>query len=573
MWLVAFLAGPVQGDDFIWSRTGDNGNWSSTANWSGPGGRFPDDPDEQAIFNSPAGMGMPIQNASMTNGLGQLTFNYTGWTVYVDPDPLRFNSITNYGYNAINSYATGGAGLNIIYPGIEFLGDSQIIHTGSGSTLVIAYGGFIGSYGPTISSVNPTSSDTGAVRLDVASSVSGPFYLRQGTLLVRNSSALGTSTATVNIGGDQYVTDGGNARLLTDAANVTVPKNLRVRSYTGRNVNATIGGNQTSGNSIFSGTITLDLNATLTSANTDGNAVSFTNTISGVGGITKAGPGRVVLSAANSYQGATAISTGMLSMGAAGVLPSTTAVTLANAAGTSLSLNGFNQTIGSLSGGGGLGGGVALGSAQLTVGSGNYAGSISGAGGSLRKTGAGTLALSGSNSYTGDTWVTAGMLLVNGTHANGGGYTVASNATLGGTGTIGANINVQGGGILAPGISIGALTVNGAVGLGGTLKVEVVDLGGIGAGGADLLSVSDNLDITKATVDFDVFGIPQEKAYVFADYSSLTGRQFAKVVDLPAGYYIDYNYLNENKIALVIPEPCTLGLLILGGLGLRRRRW
>ncbi len=53
---------------------------------------MPDDPDERAIFNHPSTNGMPIQNANMTEGLGQLRFNHAGWTVY-GTDPLRFNSI------------------------------------------------------------------------------------------------------------------------------------------------------------------------------------------------------------------------------------------------------------------------------------------------------------------------------------------------------------------------------------------------------------------------------------------------------------------------------------------------
>ena len=47
-------------------------------------------------------------------------------------------------------------------------------------------------------------------------------------------------------------------------------------------------------------------------------------------------------------------------MGVANALPATTALTLANAAGAALNLNGNAQTIGSLSGGGPYGGNVNL---------------------------------------------------------------------------------------------------------------------------------------------------------------------------------------------------------------------
>ena len=407
-----------QTDDFIWDRPAaqGNGNWSASTNWSGPSGRFPDDPDERAVFNNPANMGMPIQNASMPNGLGQLVFNYTGWTVYVE-DALRFNSVSYFSYNAIYCYATGGAGAITLYPQIELLGASQNIYTASGATLVLASpsSGFIGSYGPTISSVNPTAEDTGAVRLDVGSTCTGPFYLRQGTLLIRHNDALGQSTATVNIGGDQWVTNGANARLLADASGITVPKNIRVRSYPDRNVNATIGGNHATGSSTFSGSVTLDLSANLTAAGSS--TVTFSNQITGVGGITKTGPGTVVLAAANNYQGPTNVQAGTLRTAASGALPSTTAVTMANVSGALLDLAGYWQTIASLDGGGAVGGNVALGSAQLTVGGGSFVGAISGTGGSLRKVGSDTLTLSGTNTYTGATIIEGGTLRAGSTGA------------------------------------------------------------------------------------------------------------------------------------------------------------
>jgi autotransporter-associated beta strand protein len=124
-----------------------------------------------------------------------------------------------------------------------------------------------------------------------------------------------------------------------------------------------------------------------------------------------------------------------------------------------------------------------LGSKSLTVGSNNQSTTVSGSiedggvvggtGGSLVKTGTGTLVLSGVNSYTGSTTVNAGALGVNGSNSASVLTIVNDGGTLGGTGTVGTT-QIHGGGTLSPGNSIGTLTVNGnlAFGAGSTYAVE-----------------------------------------------------------------------------------------------------
>jgi autotransporter-associated beta strand protein len=124
-----------------------------------------------------------------------------------------------------------------------------------------------------------------------------------------------------------------------------------------------------------------------------------------------------------------------------------------------------------------------LGSKSLTVGSNNQSTTVSGSiedggvvggtGGSLVKTGTGTLVLSGVNSYTGSTTVNAGALGVNGSNSASVLTIVNAGGTLGGTGTVGTT-QIHGGGTLSPGNSIGTLTVNGnlAFGAGSTYAVE-----------------------------------------------------------------------------------------------------
>jgi len=193
---------------------------------------------------------------------------------------------------------------------------------------------------------------------------------------------------------------------------------------------------------------------------------------------------------------------------------------------------------------------------------------------SLTKSGVGKWILTGTNTYTGTTAVNQGTLIVNGSIA--GSASVAGGATLGGDGTVGgATVS----GILAPGSSIGSLDVTAnATFNGGTL---LIDVDGTGPGSVDLLGVGGILDITTATVDFDLLAALDDPAYVFAQYGSLPGGAFQSVADLPAGYEINYHYLNQNQIALVqmqgdIPEPATMALLGLAACGLggyiRRRR-
>ncbi len=99
-------------------------------------------------------------------------------------------------------------------------------------------------------------------------------------------------------------------------------------------------------------------------------------------------------------------------MGIANAISSGSAVTLANVAGATLNLNGFNDTISSLAGGGTTGGNVTLGSGTLTTGNSTattFSGIISGTGG-LTKVGTGTFTVTGANTYTGATTISAGTL-------------------------------------------------------------------------------------------------------------------------------------------------------------------
>ena len=195
-------------------------------------------------------------------------------------------------------------------------------------------------------------------------------------------------------------------------------------------------------------------------------------------------------------------------------------------------------------------------------------------GGGITKSGTGNLTLNGANTYTGATVVSAGTLYVNGSLNGTSGTTIASNATLGGTGDIlTGTVSFSGAGAINAGNSVGELGVSAADLTGGTLVVEY-DTATINL--IDLFSVSGLLDISGSTVNFDLLGtgLDGTSTYTFATYGSLTGGSFSLVSDLPSGYLIDYGTGTNSSISLVpVPEPRSA---LLGGLGvlllLRRRR-
>ena len=122
----------------------------------------------------------------------------------------------------------------------------------------------------------------------------------------------------------------------------------------------------------------------------------------------------------SAFAGDVLVNGGTLRGGAAGALVNNTAYVVDN--GT-LDLNGFNLTVSSFSG---TGGAVALGTATLTVDQStntSYAGAITGAG-NLAKLGTGTLSIAGSNTYGGNTKVSAGTLQFDD-------YTQSASQTLG----------------------------------------------------------------------------------------------------------------------------------------------
>lgn len=204
----------------------------------------------------------------------------------------------------------------------------------------------------------------------------------------------------------------------------------------------------------------------------------------------------------------------------------------------------------------------------------------------LEKTGAGTLTLSGTNTYAGLTAVSAGTLRVNGSVND---VSVAPGATLGGTGTLG-HVDIFSGGILAAGnsagiLSTGDLSMNG----GSTLDFE------FGLSASDRIDVSGDLSLGGATLsltDLNTGSLALGDSLTLIGY---TGSWDGSIFDglaggssfTDAGYDWEIEYASATPGSLngglgsefvkvtVIPEPSTLMMTVLflftGGLMFRNR--
>jgi fibronectin-binding autotransporter adhesin len=209
---------------------------------------------------------------------------------------------------------------------------------------------------------------------------------------------------------------------------------------------------------------------------------SFAGAISGTGSLVKEGVGIVILTGDNTYSGVTTDSAGILQAGSTTAFSPNSAFTV----NFVLDLGGNSNTVGSLAGNGTVtNGGQAL--ATLTTGGDGtntvFSGIlIDGSGGlGFSKTGAGTLILTGANTYTGGTTINEGTLQI-GTGSDTGSIVgdVIDNASLvvDRSGTLVLAGAISGAGNLSQ-VGPGTLTLTGAstyagvtAVLAGTLEVD-----------------------------------------------------------------------------------------------------
>jgi fibronectin-binding autotransporter adhesin len=369
-----------------------------------------------------------MSTASVTVGGG--TFRTTAANVLGDSVAVTVNSGT---------YSVGGS-------------DTIGVLSGSGGTVTVTNGTLTSSFNSANNTFSGTLTGAGAFTKAGSGTLtlagSGANTISGGVTVSAGELVFGKSANTAAVGGAVTVNSG--ALLRTTAANQF---NNNLVSVNG---SLDMGGNGQSLALRGSGTVTLG-SATLTNNVTVSD--SFSGRITGAGGVVKSGSGLAIFSGASDYDGATAITGGTLEIQNATALGSTVGATtvsdgailrLSNATSMTVAENitingttgdgslqnmggnntvsgnitlGLNSRIGS-SGGGSLtlSGAVNGTNRVLYVGGANnttISGGLSGAGSteggtitSLFKDGAGTLTLSGNNTYSGDTRVTAGVLTV-----------------------------------------------------------------------------------------------------------------------------------------------------------------
>lgn len=210
---------------------------------------------------------------------------------------------------------------------------------------------------------------------------------------------------------------------------------------------------------------------------------------------------------------------GTLQWGASFDLSSTRAIAL-NAGGGTFDTNGFDTTI----------------SQEIT------------GGGSLTKTGAGKLTLTGANTYTGGTTISTGMLEIGDeSHAGAsvaGNVTVGAAGTLMGHGTVGGNVFNSLGGIVAPGGSIGTLSIGGnyTQGSGSVLSIEVSPLAASALDVTGTASLGGTLNLIYAP------GVYGANSFTIVSAANVTGTFSTVTSNASAALFQSVDYTSTSAV-------------------------
>jgi autotransporter-associated beta strand protein len=450
-------------------------------------------------------------NATVTTGATSLGYD-AGL-----PGHLATSSLTVHNTNWTNSGATNiaespGSTSNVLFSGstVATLNDRMLIGIDGGIATV-------------------TIQDTASVTKNGGWFALGNSGSGSATMTVKDSGSLTTSSGDFNIGdvsNSQGVLNIQNSASVTSSSLMFIGKNTGT-SGTINQSGGTLNGGSWISIGRFSGSVGI-VNVSAGNFNQTGAGQAMnvgeegtgTLTLSGSGSVTVAGTS-LTISAAATANGTVNLDGGTLTVkqileGGGGAGTGNLVFNgglLKAAAGANLNfISGLDSA--SILAGGAL---IDSNGANIAINQ-----SLTGSGG-LTKSGAGTLFLNNTNTYSGTTTINAG--------------------TLGGIGSVSGPLIVSAASTIAPGNSVGTLAAGNTT-ISGTYACEVD-----GANG-DVVAASGSLNISGATLAITEVNAASGSAIVIATYSSLTGT-FSSITGLPDGYTLNYNYNNLNQIALV----------------------
>lgn len=389
--------------------------------------------------------------------------------------------------SALLSVGSGAAAQVMSSETVGALSGSGTIAVGA-NTLTLAGSGLSDFGGVLTGSGSLVQSGSGRLVLSGTNTLSGPIKINAGTIEIGNGGTTGSisSASTITNDATLVVNKSNNLTLsnLISGAGTIVKRGSGTLTL-GNNANTYSGGIVIEDGTLAGNTLAIrgDIANQGTLSILDIGSNTFGGNISGTGNVIVDGAGALTLVGNNTFSGGLTIKNGkavsVASDASLGAMPGVLTFEVGTLATTASFTSGRSMTFG-------LGNGVfePASGTRLTL-----SGSLSGAGG-LRKRGLGVLEIAGTGAYAGTTHVDAGKLVVNGTI--GGPVIVETGGRLGGNGAMG-NMTLQNLATVAPGNSIGVLTVNGdaVFGAGSTYEIE-----------ADAAGQSDRIVATGAvTID------------------------------------------------------------------------
>lgn len=373
-----------------------------------------------------------INASSLTIGNATTGINFSGSGIINLSGALTVTS----NFNAGAPFYTQSSGtLNV---GSIVLGDNQTSTTGSrtfnlvGGRVNVGSGGIASTGTTTATRVVNLGTGTLGASADWSSSLPINLTTVAGVTINTVDSVDNTTARTITLSG---VLSGTSNSLTKDGAGILVLSGTN--TYTGPTTISAgtiqLGNAGTAGAIAPTSAITNNGTLVINRSNASAQGTDF-GTIGGSGSLTQAGSGTTTLNAANTYSGTTTITGGTLSVSAdnnLGTAPgSATPASVVINGGTLSSSAGFTLNSNR---------GIALGTTGSTGGTINvaagtlvYGGEIANNGGtnSLTKSGTGTLTLSGINTYSGSSTITAGTVQISAANNLGDG-SVSNTITLG----------------------------------------------------------------------------------------------------------------------------------------------